>query len=232
MELFVNQPFIDKRVKYGKWANTAAIVALIGGIMLMNRSLVGSYAVLLVGIAGATLGSYFSSRYMRDPRPDQELSAALEGLDKRYSVYHYYLPSSHVVASHHGLTVVIPRGQRGQVIYNEKGRWQHKAGIRKLRQMFGEAGLGKPDQDVANDMGWVKEWIDEIFPEDDIPVNGVIAFTNDSVELHADDSPIPAVKSADLTQFMKQGLKGQPTLSTAKQKELRRVLDELIVEEE
>ena len=34
--------------------------------------------------------------------------------------------------------------------------------------------------------------------------------------------------AAELSQYLKEGMKGQPTLSTAKQKELRRLLDEVV----
>jgi len=230
MESFVNQPFLEKRTKWAKWGSYVGFAALFIGLMMTNRSLLLSYAFLLVGLFGASLGSFLSSRYVREPRADQVLSDALESLDKRYTLYSYYLAANHIVASHYGLVVIVRRSHGGEVTFDDKGRWRHKAGWRKVFQLFGEPSVGKPHQEAVDDVEWTKKWIDEVFPEDDLPVNGIIVFTDPEVQLNAKKSPVPAVKAGDLARYMKQGLKGQPTLTTAKQKELRRTLDEIIAE--
>ena len=227
MQSVVNQPFLQKRAKYARWGSYIGIGALLVGLFITNRSPLVAYAFLLVGLVGATFGSYMANRYVREPRPDQVLGNALGGLDKRYAMYHYYLPSQHVIASHYGLTVVVPRAQAGALSYDQ-GRWHHKAGFRKVLQLFGEPNLGKPDQDLTQEMLWVKEWIDEAMPQANVPVNGVILFTNPKAELQVKQAPVPAMLADDLVDYMKQGLKGQPTLSTATQTELRRILDEAV----
>lgn len=225
MQSSVNQPFLEKRAKYARWGSFVGMGALFIGLITTNRSPLLAYLFLLIGLFGATLGSYMTSRYVREPRADQILGDALANLDRRYALYHYYLPSNHIVASHYGLTVLLPRPQEGEVRYRDE-RWHHKAGWRKVLQLFGEPGLGKPDQHLQHEIEWVKEWIDELMPDHDIPVNGAIVFTSPRVELKASRAPVPAITSADLADHMKRGLKGQPTLSTALQKELRRLLDE------
>ncbi len=227
MQNIVNEPFLKKRAKFARWGSLIGLGSLFIGLMTMTQNPLLAYALLLVGLFGATFGAYMASTYVREPRADQVVGETLGGLDKRYAAYHYYLPANHVIASHFGLTVVMPRAQDGLVAF-ENGRWQHKAGWRKVLQFFGEPGLGKPERDVTEEIKVVKGWIDEVMPEEDVPVNGVILFTNPNVELYAKDSPIPAVKGEDLPDFMKQGLKGQPMLTTARQKELRRILDEVV----
>lgn len=225
MQSFVNQPFLKKRATYAKWGSYVGIGALLIGLAVTQRSILISYALLLIGLMGASIGSYMANRYVHEPRADQAFDRALEGLDKRYALYHYYLPSNHVAVSHYGLTVLIPRNQGGDVSYIN-GKWQHKEGMRKLLQLIGEPALGKPDQDVATEIGWIQEWVAANLPEQEIPVNGAIVFTNEKVKLRVNDAPFPTMITADLAHFLKQGLKGQPTLSTAMQGELRRKLDE------
>ena len=227
MESFVNQPFLKKRATFARWGSYVGFGALFIGLMTTSRSPVLAYVFLLIGLLGASLGSYMASRYVREPRTDQVLEEKLVGLDKRYTIYNYYLPSNHVIISHHGMTVVEPRAHTGEISYDQ-GRWRHKAGFRKILQLFGEPSLGKPDQDLKREVDWLKEWIDEVMPNDNIPVNGAVVFTQDAVELHASGNAIPIVAVSDLARHMKEGLKGQPVLTTAKQKELRRVLDEAI----
>jgi hypothetical protein len=229
MQSFVNQPFLAKRAKWAKWGTYVGLGALLIGLFTVGRSPILAYVFMLVGLIAATLSSYLGSRYVREPRADQVLARELDALDKRYALYNFYLPSDHVIVSHYGLTAVVPRFQEGEIAYRQ-GRWHHKSGWRKVFQLFGEPALGKPDQDLEQEIKAVKEWIDQAMPEQNVPVNGVVAFTSSRVKLDISDAPVPAMSAADLIDYMKQGLKGQPTLSTATQTELRKVLDQVVGE--
>jgi hypothetical protein len=229
MENIVNQPFLTKRAKYAKWGSYVGFGALFVGLVTGMRSPLSSYAFLMVGLLGASIGSYLSNRYVKEPRPDQSLALALEELDKRYALYNYYLSSQHVVASHFGLTVLEPRAQRGEIRVS-KGHWRHKGGARKLLQLLGEPGLGRPDGDLERGVHDVKEWIAKLMPDDEIPVSGVIVFTNPKAKLLVEDAATPVTSAEELAQYLKEGLKGGAVLSTAKQKELRRALDEVVAQ--
>ena len=229
MQSFVNESFLAKRSRYAKWGMYVGFGALFIGLMITNRNPFIAYLFLIVGLVGATFGSYMSNRYVREPRADQVMDEALTSLDKRYTVYHYHLATNHLLLSHHGLTVLEPQAQEGRIIF-ENGRWHHKAGMRKLMQFFGEPGLGKPDQELQKDVDWVQKWVDEWAAEEELPVNGVIVFTNPRATLEIHDEGIRAVLADDLARFLKEGFKGEPTMSTAKLKELRRVLDEAVEE--
>ncbi len=228
MENIVNQPFLAKRAKYSKWGSYIGLSALFIGLVASRQPLV-SYVFLLVGLLGASIGAYLGNRYVKEPRVDQAMAKALEELDKRYALFNFYFPSQHVLASHFGLTVLEPRAQVGEIrLVN--GRWRHKAGARKLLQFLGEPGLGRPDEDLAHGIGQIKQWITQLMPEDEIPVTGVIVFTNPKAKLFIEDAEVPVTAVEDLAQYLKNGLKGAPVLSTAKQKELRRVLDEVVAQ--
>jgi hypothetical protein len=227
MQSFVNHPFLKKRGQYARWGSYIGLGALLVGLVITGRSPLLAYLFLLIGLLGATFGSYMANRYIREPRPDQVLENSLAELDKRYAMYHYYLSSNHVIASHYGLTVVIPRSQTGGIAYTN-GHWQHKAGFRKVLQLFGEPGLGRPERDLNEEMQSVKEWVTKALPDADIPVNGVILFTNPKVDLQVKQAPVPAMDPGELVAYMKQGLKGQPTLSTATQTALRSLLDAVV----
>ncbi|MHB1296370.1 MAG: hypothetical protein ACYC4R_15435 [Anaerolineae bacterium] len=226
MQNRVNQRFLTKRAKIARWGTIIGIGALVIGLLITTRSILISYAFMLVGLIGASIGSYMTSRYVREPRADQLLANALDGLDKRYAGYHYLLGSNHVIASHYGLTVVIPKAQEGKVTF-QNGRFHHSAGFRKIFQFFGEPGLGRPDQEMPQEVAWVKEWIDQVMPEPAIPVNGVVVFTSPKVELQLRGANVPAMALGQLAEYMRSGLKGSTTLTTATQKELRRLLDQV-----
>ena len=100
-----------------------------------------------------------------------------------------------------------------------------------MLQFFGEPSLGKPEQDAKKEVEWVKDWIDKAAPEDDIPVLGVVVFTHDNIELDVEGAPLPIVGANELAEQVKEGFKGGRVLTTAKQKELRRLFDEVIAEQ-
>jgi hypothetical protein len=227
MEIYINAPFLKQRAKIGRWSTWIGVGALIIGLFMASKSILFSYLSLLVGLVGATVGSHFSSTYVREPRADLVFSHLLDGLDKRYAVYCYYMVSNIVVLSHYGLTVLLPKAQKGEISLTN-GRWQHKAGMRKLLQLIGEPGLGNPEKELESEMKWVSKWLAKNVPEFEVPVQGVIVFIHPEAVLDASSSPVPAMLSADLPDYLRQGMKGQPTLTTANQKELRRVLDAIV----
>ena len=230
METVINQSFLEKRGKYARWGSYVGFVALFVGLLTALRQPLISYVFLLVGLLGASMGSYMANRYVREPRADQKIADALESLDKRYVLYSYYLPSDHVVFSHHGFTVLEPRSQEG-VITHEDGRWNHKAGFRKIMQIFGEPSLGKPDQDLEQQIAWVREWVEQIPSEEEIAVDGAIVFTSPSAELHIKDLDYPAVDLKALPDFIREGHHERPPLSTRQRREIRSMLDEMVAQD-
>jgi len=224
MQAYVNEALIKKRVSVARYAGIAGFGALVAGLFTVSSNLFLSYVFLIVGLIAATVASYMTNQYVKEPRGDRVFQRVLAGLDKRYALYSYYLPASHVVASHHGLTVLLARPQRG-VVTVQGGRWQHKSGWRRILQFFGEPGLGRPDADLQHEMQRVAKWISERLPEVEIPVTGVVVFTHPEVELHVSDAQVPVMLVADLPRFFREDLRDAPILSTAVQKDLRRTLD-------
>jgi hypothetical protein len=228
METIVNETFLAKRAKYARWGTLLGLGALFGGLLTAGQQqLLVSYGLLLVGLLAASVGSYMANRYVREPRADQRIAQALESLDKRYVLYSYYLPSEQVLFSHRGFIVLEIRNQEGLVAY-EDGRWTHKAGWRKIMTLFGETSLGKPEQDLEREVGWVREWVDTFDPDQEIPVSGVILFTNPKVTLDIQGLDVPYATLAELADVIKTSFSGRPPLSTSRRREIRSMLDDMV----
>ena len=82
-----------------------------------------SLGALLLGFLLSQVGIFFSNRWGRRPRQDELLDAALKGLDKRYSLYHYTSPVNHLLVSPSGIWVLMPYYRRGTISY-ENGRYK------------------------------------------------------------------------------------------------------------
>jgi hypothetical protein len=227
METLVNERFLAKRRTYARWASYIGFGALFGGLFASTRIPTLSYALLLVGLGAASIGSFLANRYLREPRADQLLSRALEGLDKRYTLFSYCLPTDHVVFSHKGFTVIETRAQQGNIAYRN-GRWSHRAGARKFMQLFGEPSLGKPEKDLERQIGFVTKWLETAGWNEQVPVNGVIVFTNPNARLSIEGLAYPAVPVTELAQFMRSTLATQTPLSTSQRREIEGKLDALV----
>jgi hypothetical protein len=227
MEARTNQTFLTRRRKVARIASYVGFAALFGGLIVSTRYPLASYGLLLLGLISASVGSFLANRYVREPRADEQLARALDGLDRRYSLLSYYLPSDHVVFSHHGFAVLEPRAQSGVIAYRD-GRWSNKGGGRRLLQFVGgEPSLGRPDRDLAAEVTEVKRWLGRAGWGSDVPVHGVVVFTNPDAQLDIVDPPCPAVALRDLAGVLRDGL-GQPPLPTSQRRELESKLDALV----
>jgi len=227
MQSYVNEAFLEKRAKIARYTSFAGLGALVIALFTLRDLLWLSYLLLTVGLITAAVASFLSNQYLREPRADQVLQRVLDGLDKRYALYSYYLPSDHVVASHHGLTVIISRPQRGVVSAQGK-RWQHRARWRWFKQIFGEPGLGRPDLDAEVETSRMKAWVAKRNLSEEIPVSAAVVFVHPQVQLTVADVAVPVMTASQLPDHLRQGLNDLPIVSTAGQKELRRALDEAV----
>lgn len=227
MQAFVNNVFLDRRRKYAKWGNYIGFGALFAGLFTATRSPVLSSTLLLVGLLGASIGSYMANRYIREPRADQQLVHALDSLDKRYTLLSYYLPADQVVFSHRGFTVLEVRPQEGLISYTN-GRWNHKAGFRKIMQLFGEPSLGSPHKDLAALTTSMKEWVSSLAVDGEIPVNGAVVFTGARAELQIEGLGCPAVPASELATLFRSGFGEEAPLSTSQRREIESKLDALV----
>lgn len=227
MQAFANDAFLDKRRKYAKWGNYIGLGALFIGLFTAARSPVLSSTLLLIGVLGASIGAYMANRYIREPRPDQLLARALDGLDKRYTLLSYYLPSDQVVFSHRGFTVLVTRAQQGEITYAE-GRWDHQLRMRKIKQLFGEPAISKPEKDLELEVRDVEKWVSSLNLSDQVPVNGVIVFTGENVQLDVQDPNLPAVTLQDLASHFRDHMGDRGLLTTSQRREIESKLDALV----
>jgi hypothetical protein len=151
------------------------------------------------------------NRWGKPPRPDQKLSQALKGLDDKYTLYHYQTDISHLLIGPGGIFSLLPYNQTGNITYDSlKGRWKQSGGNFFLKTFGGES-LGKPDLDSRYAVSDIQKFLTKknINLGDYVP-ESVIVFTNDKATVMVEDSPIPAVTSEKLKEFIRKRGKSNP----------------------
>ena len=218
MKIIKNEALIKRNGKIGQYTSLAGVIVLAAGMFLtLKRADLFNYALisLLVGFILTQVSIYLGNRYGRSPRPDESLDAGLKGLPGDFTIYHFTTPVPHLLVGPAGLWVLLPFRQAGKVTYRGN-RWKMAGGgfMQGYMRFFGQEGIGRPEAEVEAEVRAVQKELSRHLEEDQIPpVNAMLVFTNENVEIEASDSPLPAFRLKQIKDFMRQ--KAKENLLTA-----------------
>jgi hypothetical protein len=232
MKIIKNEKLIKRNGTIGNWTSLAAVVIL-GGAMYATlkypastQLIIYSGIAFIVGLILTQIGMYMGIRFGRTPRPDEKLDTGLKGLQNEYIMYHYTTPVSHLLVGPAGVWVMMPYHQRGQAMF-KKNRWRLSGGgfVQSYMRIFGQEGLGRPDIEIDNEIRSLKKHLSKKMDESEIPeINALMVFTDDTVEIDGEGSPVPAMKLKQVKEFMRQKAK-EKKLAAEKLNELKTVLE-------
>jgi hypothetical protein len=223
MNIIRNEKLIKRNSKIGQFALLGGLVVLAGGMFISFRypdQFGISLAALMLGFLASQVGIYFSNRWGRRPRLDEQLDAALKGLDKKYTLYHYTSPVPHLLVGPSGVWVLLPYYQRGTMTY-ENGRWRQRGGNLYLK-LFAQEGLGRPEAEVAAEVDQMQSFLSKRLPEGFVvpPVQAAMVFTNPKAVINIPEGtvlPAEAVTLKELKEVIRKAGKGKAlTLEKAK----------------
>jgi hypothetical protein len=212
MKIIKNETIIKRNAKIGSWTSLAALVVLgLGMYISVTRTELFAYSLvaLVLGFTLTQIGMYMGNKFGRSPRPDEKLDAGLKGLQNEFVMYHYTTPASHLLVGPAGVWVIKPYHQRGQVLFS-KNRWRMSGGgfLQSYMRVFGQESLGRPDTEMDSEVRSLRKYLLKHMDEADLPeINPLMVFTNDTVEVDAEDAPIPAIKLKQLKEFIRQKAK-------------------------
>lgn len=212
MKIIKNDAVIKRNARIGQWTSLGALGVLgVGMYLSFTRQDLFAYSIgaLILGFTMTQVGMYFSNRWGRSPRPDEQLDAGLKGLPGDTTVYHYTAPAPHLLVGPMGVWVLLPYHQRGRLTF-ERNRWRLRGGgfMQSYMTIFGQEGLGRPDLEAANQSDAVKRHLEKNMDETQVPpINAVLVFTNDQADIETAEAPLPVVQLKKLKDFMRQKMK-------------------------
>jgi hypothetical protein len=218
MKIVKDEKLIKRNGQIGQWTSLGALGVLgLGMYLSFRRPDLFAYSIgaLILGFTMTQVGMYFSNRWGRSPRPDEQIDAALKGLPGDTAIYHYATPAPHLLVGPMGVWVVIPYHQRGKVTYT-KNRWRLSGGgfVQSYMTIFGQEGLGRPDVEAASQIDAVTKYLKARLEDAALPpIGAALVFTNDNIEIDVADPPMPAVQLKKLKDFMRQKTRGNPISS-------------------
>ncbi|MFL7812972.1 MAG: hypothetical protein ACK2TT_13065 [Anaerolineales bacterium] len=213
-----NQKLIRRNRLIGSASGFLAIAVLALGMYASfkyQEQISYSLIALVVGLALSQFGMYYANRFGRSPRPDQELDAALKGLDDSYVIYHYQSPVDHLLVGPAGVWLLLPFPNKGKVVYNErKQRWEKIGGNLYLR-LFAQDTLGRPDKDIERGLRTLQKDLSRI-PEVKLPkLRAALVFTEEKAEVDAENAPYPTLHALQLKKLIRKEAKGDQSLPAA-----------------
>ena len=208
MKIVSNEKLIKRNKKIGQILTMAALAILGIGLYFsfaQPEMITITFGSLLVGFLLTQVGVYYGNRWGRSPRPDELITANLEGLDNSYVLYHYTAGIPHLLTGPTGVWALVPTPVGGKISYDEnKRRFRQKGGNFYLK-LFGQDSIGRPELDAQYAINDLKKSFQKNAGELPLPEpQAVLVFTNPKVEVDVVDSPTPAVAVEKLKDFIRK----------------------------
>jgi hypothetical protein len=216
MKIVTNLKLVKRNAHIGQYTSIGALVILAAGLYITFKwpdKYPYSLGCLLLGFLLSQFGIYYGNRWGRTPRPDEIIDKSLKGMGRDYTIYHYVTPAAHVLVGPAGLWVILPYYQGGTISYDGK-RWRARGGgfARSYMRLFGQESIGRPEVETDVEVRSVTRELTRLLPEaTHLPaIHPLMLFTDPTVILKVESSPIPAMLSKDLKDFLKEKAKEDP----------------------
>ncbi len=209
MKVITNESHIQMRKKIGERAPFAGLICLgISTVLIFLKPewIWGTMALVWVGFLISLMGSFLGERFVGPNAHYKRVPDALKGLDNGYTLLMYQLPVAFALLEPGGLTVITVKSQGGDITYAD-GRWQQKQKLGILRRFAGQETLGRPHRIAETEKQVVEDRLKKVLPEGvEVPVRGILLFTNPDVVLHVDEEtvPVPSLRVAELKRWLRR----------------------------
>jgi hypothetical protein len=235
MQLVANQQLVKNRVRLGAAFHIGAfalfVVALFVTTTQANQTdvpretQVFSWLAIFVGMGLYWFGQTQLRRWGPRNRQEEQLGQSIRGLDDRYKLYAFMSSSlpDYILVSPAGVHVLLIRPEGGQVSC-VRDRWSRAAG--RLGGLFG-SGVGNPTADVQRQVNQVRALLTREGAETQIPIAGLVVFTNPAVTLRVEACSIAVTRLKDLKDLLRRAAgKGQNVaLPAARVREVQAIFD-------
>lgn len=216
MKIIVNERLVRRNTRIGQYTTIIALLVLLAGMVISFQRpdlFWIALGALVVGFILSQVGMYYGNRWGRSPRPYEQISAGLKGLPGEYTLYHYMTPAAHLLIGPAGAWVLLAQYQKGKIRWDGR-RWRQSGGgfVAGYMRLFGQDSIGRPEYEAAEEVRALKKYLAKRdVAEDQIPpIQAALVFTEDKVELDADNAPIPALPVKKLKEFIRRQAREKP----------------------
>lgn len=198
MKIIIDRKKIRRRALISNMMSIGGLVILLASVILplFVQTLASmSFILMIIGLGVSMVGIFFANRWVRRPRPEDNLDKALKSLSDSCHLYHYpALPCDHVLLTP-GCVVILETVGLGGVFSYRNGKWKESMSIGRALRYIVEEHLGDPIRAVRTTENYLRQQFNRIeIPEGEVPIKSVVVFTHPAVELKIENVTIPVVK--------------------------------------
>lgn len=231
MQLVSNDRLAQNRVKLGTglWIVSLAIFGLSWLASLQQPGTLGAdpwvwTVALVIGFGCFLLGRTQIRRWGPSRRQTDALEKQIKGLDDRFRLYSFLSSSlpDYILVGPGGVQAIEARNEAGRVTCI-KDKWNRGRGA--FLGFFDEP-LGNPTADANRDIARLKSLLEKENLAD-VPVSGLVVFTDPKVNLRVEGSSVPVTRLSQVRdQLRRWAGKGQSVaLNSQRVREVQAVFD-------
>ena len=206
MRILIDQVKISRRRRLSNIASIGGLIMLLASAVLplSKPGYTGYSTVLMIaGLAMAMIGIFFANRWVKKPRPEDQLDNALKSLSEFHRLYHYpNLPCDHVLLTPWGVLVLETINLEGEFQYKD-ARWKEKIGLGRALRYIVEEHLGNPIKSALASEGYLRRQLNEETPDArEIPVHSVVVFVHPAAVVVVENPETPVCKVDKLRHYV------------------------------
>ncbi len=207
MRIIKNHKKIAINRRIGSYSTIGALLILAGGFTIsFDRNLLPySIVTLVIGLVLSQVGTYYTNRFGRSPRPDELLVQALKGLDSSYTLYVFTGPIPFLLVGPAGIWCLQTYTQRGKVIF-DNGKWKHQ-GTNLYTKIFTQDFLGDPCQSAVKAIETTRLHLEHIGIPNIPEIQALLIFVNPGITLETEGSPYCTLQADKIKDFFRRKAK-------------------------
>jgi Nuclease-related domain len=202
VKIYIDRDKVNARASLATVMSVGGLLLLLGSVLLpLFVAAAANIALLLLAAGGiiAMVGIYYSNRWVRKPRPEDSLDAALKAFDDHYRLFHYpKLPCDHVLLTPSGAVAFEVVNLTGS-FSNRRGRWKESMTIGRALRYIVEPRVADPllvAQALTDELA--SSFAQELGAGIDVPIKALTVFTHPAVDLEVEGAAYPACKVGKL----------------------------------
>jgi hypothetical protein len=220
MKTITNTEIIETRAKWAKRIAPLTMLFLIGGLitnfMSINRPefFRPTLILLALGFVFATVSSYLTSRWVKEPRADQVLSSTLKKFGNDFVLFNYTTSPSHILLTPTRMYVIVVKQNDGVITVNGY-RFSRKFSWTLLFRFFADEGLGSPASEAEKGVKKLDKLLRTELSEEEIPeIAPLILFSNKKVELSITNPAVPVLQINEIKTYLRENNRSKNISST------------------
>jgi hypothetical protein len=191
----------SRRLKTKQWM--ATLINILGMVLLIAATVGGflpstrlpPFPLLVAGSLVALAGLRATNEWLRVPYTHEVLNAALKGLGKQATIYHYWFPAKHVVIAFGQVFTLTTRYHATSVSLQKNKLKTGQNLLQRILGWLGQDGFGDPLEDARKDAERVSLWFKRQMKRE-IEVHPIVVMTHPKATIESIDNPKPAIVHA------------------------------------